>query len=146
MGTVSPWRLGGRGHGVGVRPGQGRIQHGILGFFGCRQSEVDGVDGVALGPVGVALGAREVVLRLLHFDALPDVLDMVIPAALQLVSVRFSLLGRLLGHCGELGSVLVGGLACLVGLGLELGAVPRSRRPDVALALLDSLPELPEAV
>jgi hypothetical protein len=51
--------LGGGGHRVRIRPGQGRIEHGVLGLFGCDQSEVDGVDGVTLGPLGVALSARD---------------------------------------------------------------------------------------
>jgi hypothetical protein len=98
----APRRLGGwlsgGGHGVRIRPGQGRIEHRVLGLFGCDQSEVDGVEGVTLGPLGVALSARDIVLGFLLLDALPDVLDVLIPAAVQLVPVRFSLLGRLLGR------------------------------------------------
>ena len=58
-------------------------------------------------------------LGFLLLDALPDVLDVLIPAALQLVPVRFSLLGRLLGRGGELGGVLVGALRASSALALS---------------------------
>ena len=53
-------------------------------------------------------------------DALSDVLDVLIPAALQLVPMSFGLLRRVLGNGAELGGMIVGDFARVLGLAWSL--------------------------
>ena len=57
------------GHGVGVHPGQLRIEDRVLGLLDSGGGEVDGVLRVGLRPVGLVLGVLAVEIRLLRDSA-----------------------------------------------------------------------------
>ena len=103
--------LGGRGEGVGVRPGERGIEHGVLGLVDGGRGEVDRVGRVVLGVLCLALGLVAVELGLVLVDPLPQALDMRVPVVLDLLPAAGRPARGLFGLRVKLGRLLVGALA-----------------------------------
>src|SRR3954452_16147844 len=116
----STTRLSRRGEGVGVRAGERGIEYRVLGLFRGGRREVDRVEGVALGVLSLVLGLVAVELGLLLVDVLADALDVRLPVVLDLLPAAARPVRGLFGPRAKLGRLLVGALARLVDLGLQL--------------------------
>src|SRR4051794_30576108 len=124
---------------IGLEPRQAGIEHGVLGLLDRGVREVDRGRGVILRALGAALGVLDVLVGLCVFDVPADLGDVPGPVLLN-VSPRARRLRLRAGGAGlELGRPLLGGLAGLLDLSLEVRLALRLGGSDVLLGALGAI-------